>query len=133
LSRKTRKTDKIVLMLEEELTYKIRGCVFEVYKVLGVGFAEKVYENALLIEFNKEGLECVAQQKIKVNYKKEIVGEYIADIVVENKVILELKAVNKIIPAHEAQILNYLKATGIKVGLLINFTHPKAVVKRYVL
>lgn len=120
------------MLSEEELTYKIRGCVFEVYKELGAGFAEKVYEKALLIELKKQNLECEAQRTIIVKYKNEIVGEYIADIVVENKVVLELKAVNQINAAHEAQVLNYLKATDLKVGLLINFTYPKASVKRYV-
>lgn len=118
---------------EEELTFKIRGCVFEVFRELGAGFTEKVYEKALLLELKSQGLECKAQQLLKVHYKKQVVGEYITDIVVENKVVLELKAINKITSVHEAQILNYLKATGIKVGLLINFTYPKAIVKRYVL
>ena len=121
------------MLKEEELTYKIRGCVFEVYKELGAGFLEKVYENALLIEINKQGLNCKSQQGLTVKYKGTVVGEYFADIVVEDKVLLELKAVNKITPIHEAQLLNYLKSTGIKVGLLINFGYPKAIVKRYVL
>lgn len=120
-------------MLEEELTFKIRGCIFEVFKELGAGFSEKVYEKSLVLETEKQGLNCKAQQNITVEYKNEIVGEYCTDIIVEDKVLLELKAVSKLLPVHEAQILSYLKATGIKVGLLINFTHPKASVKRYVL
>ena len=123
----------IAMLEEEELTYKIRGCVFEVYKELGAGFLEKVYENALLVEMKQQGLSCKSQQALTVKYKETVVGEYSADIVVEDKVILELKAVSRISPVHEAQLLNYLKSTGIKVGLLINFAHPKATVKRYVL
>jgi len=118
---------------DKELTYKIRGCVFEVYRELGAGFLEKVYEKALLIELRKQGLNCKAQQSLTVKYKENVVGEFLTDIVVEDRVILELKSTNKITSAHEAQILNYLKATGIKFGLLINFTYPKATVKRYIL
>lgn len=121
------------MLNEEELTYKIRGCVFEVFKELGAGFSEKVYEKALMIELKNQGLDSKAQQSLTVLYKNEIVGEYVTDIVVDKKVVLELKAISKITSVHEAQILNYLKATGLKVGLLINFTYPKASVKRYVL
>ena len=116
-----------------ELTYQIRGAVFEVNKVLGAGFLEKVYEKALLVEFYKRGLKAEGQVPILVRYKDEVVGEYFADIVVERQVILELKAVEQLQKIHEAQLLNYLKATGFKVGLLINFTHPKAEIKRFVL
>ncbi len=121
------------MLEEEELTYKVRGCVFEVYKELGAGFLEKVYENALMIELRKQGLNCSSQQALIVKYKETVVGEYIADILVEGRVIIELKSVSKITTIHEAQLLNYLKSTGIKVGLLINFAYPKATVKRYVL
>lgn len=103
------------------------------FRELGAGFSEKVYENALLIELKKQGLQCRSQQALSVKYKDEIVGEYVTDIVVEDIVVLELKAVSKINTAHEAQILNYLKATGLKIGLLINFTYPKATIKRFVL
>ena len=120
-------------MKEEELTYKIRGCVYEVSRELGAGFLEQVYKNALLHELSASGLKCEAEKKITVQYKKSEVGHYATDIIVEDKVILELKAQKQLTKVHEAQILNYLKATGIKVGLLINFTHPKAEVKRYVL
>ena len=118
---------------EKELTYKIRGCVFEVYRELGAGFLEKVYENALMLEMRKQGLACTSQSAIAVNYKDEVVGEFFADIIVENSVLIELKAISKITSVHEAQLLNYLKSTNIKVGLLVNFTFPKATVKRYVL
>ena len=102
-------------------------------RVLGPGFLEKVYENALLIELKSQGLRAENQVPIKVQYKGNEVGEYYADIVVENQVILELKAVDSLQKIHEAQLLNYLKATGYKVGLLVNFTHPKAEIKRFVM
>jgi GxxExxY protein len=116
-----------------EITYAINGAVFEVNRVLGPGFLEKVYENALLIELRSKGLRAQNQAQIKVSYKGNIVGEYIADILVEEKVIVEIKTVDKLEKIHEAQLLNYLKATGVRVGLLVNFRHPKAEVKRLVL
>jgi GxxExxY protein len=120
------------MLEDEELTFKIRGCVFEVFRVLGAGFLEKVYENALLIELDKQGLKCECQTPLVVNYKEQKVGEFITDILVEGRVVIELKAVAKILPIHEAQLLNYLKATNKKIGLLVNFTAPKATVKRYI-
>lgn len=117
------------MLEDEELTYKIRGCVF---RELGAGFLEKVYENALMIELQKQGLHYKTQHSLKVNYKGNAVGEYMADLLIEDKVIIELKAVSKILPVHEAQLLNYLKASNISLGLLVNFTHPKATIKRYV-
>ena len=116
-----------------DLTYQINGAIFEVSRTLGAGFLEKVYENALIIELKNKGLKAESQVPIKVFYKEEAVGEYFADILVQDTVILELKAVEKLSKLHEAQILNYLKATGIKVGLLVNFKHPKAEIKRMVL
>ena len=115
-----------------EITYQIRGAVFEVNRVLGAGFLEKVYEKALIVEFHKRGLKAEGQVPITVKYKDEVVGEYFADIVVEDKIIIELKAVHHLQKIHEAQLLNYLKATGYNMGLLINFTHPKAEIKRFV-
>ena len=115
-----------------DITYTINGAVYEVNKVLGAGFLEKVYEKALLVEFHKRGLKAEGQVPIKVSYKDEVVGEYFADIVVDGQVILELKAVEQLQKIHEAQLLNYLKATGYKIGLLINFTHPKAEIKRFI-
>ena len=85
------------------------------------------------MEMEKQGLNCKSQQSLAVKYKGNVVGDYLADLLVEDKVLIELKANSKISSTHEAQLLNYLKATGIKVGLLINFTYPKATVKRYVL
>ena len=116
----------------EHLTYQIRGAVFEVNRVLGAGFLEKVYERALLLELIDRGLKAESQVPINVKYKNHNVGEYFADIVVEDQVILELKAIDSLQKIHEAQILNYLKATGYKIGFLINFTHPKAEIKRFV-
>jgi len=116
-----------------ELTYAINGAIFEVNRILGSGFLEKVYENALLMELKARGIGAVAQYPIKARYKDQIVGEYFADILVEDQVIIELKTVNKIEKIHEAQLLNYLKATGIKVGLLVNFKSTKAEIKRLVL
>ena len=116
-----------------KLTYAINGAVFEVNRELGGGFLEKVYENAMLVELAERGLDAQKQVPITVSYKGRIVGEYFADIVVESMVIIEIKAVESLQKVHEAQLLNYLKATGYKVGLLVNFTYPKAEIKRYVL
>ena len=115
-----------------ELTYQINGAIYEVNRVLGAGFLEKVYEKALLLELNEKSLNAECQVPIKVNYKGTEVGDYYADIVVGGKIILEIKAIEKLLKIHEAQILNYLKATGIKIGLLVNFTHPKAEIRRFV-
>ena len=116
-----------------DITYAINGAIFEVNKILGPGFLEKVYENALLYELKSRGLKAESQAPITVNYKGQCVGEYFADLLVEDIVIIELKTVEKIEKIHEAQLLNYLKATGIQVGLLVNFRHPKAEIKRFVL
>lgn len=120
-------------LIEKELSYKIRGAVFEVTRNLGAGFLEKVYERALLIELESYGLNCKTQFPIPVTYKGNNIGNFVADIVIENKVILELKAQQHIRSEHTAQLINYLKATDMKMGLLINFTHPKAEIERFVL
>ena len=120
-------------MTLNELTYAINGAIFEVNRLLGPGFLEKVYENALLMELQQRGIRAAAQCPIKVKYKDQIVGEYFADLLVEDKVIIELKTVDKIEGIHEAQLLNYLKATGIKVGLVVNFKNSKTEIKRLVL
>lgn len=116
-----------------DITYKINGAIFEVNRVLGAGFLEKVYEKALLKELFLRGLNAQSQVPVEVVYKAEVVGEYFIDILVENLIVIELKAVEKLQKIHTAQLLNYLKATGYKMGLLVNFTHPKAEIKRYVL
>jgi GxxExxY protein len=116
-----------------DLTYKINGAVYEVNRVLGSGFLEKVYENALLEELKDIGLKAENQVPINVSYKGKDVGEYYADIIVENRVIIELKAIDSLQKIHEAQLLNYLKAIDCEIGLLVNFTHPKAEIKRFIL
>ena len=115
-----------------DITYAINGAVFEVNRVLGPGFLEKVYENALLIELKSRGLNAEAQVPIKVLYKEDVVGEYVADILVEERVIVELKTVERLEKIREAQLLNDLKATGLNIGMLVNFRHPKAEIKRLV-
>ena len=119
-------------MYEEQLTYKIRGAVFEVYRTLGSGFLESVYQNALYKELQLQGLNVEAESALQVHYKNSLVGEYRADLIVENKILLKLKAQQEIPQAAEVKLINYLKITGMKLGLLINFTHPKATVKRIV-
>ena len=104
-----------------DITGKVIGAFFKVYNTLGYGFTEKVYENALAIELRRAGLKVVKQQEIVVYYEGEAVGDYRTDIVVNDVVIVELKAVRELADEHEAQLLNYLKATTIEVGLLLNF------------
>ena len=105
----------------KELTEKIIKIFYRVYNNLGYGFLEKIYENAMMIEFKREGIFAVAQFAIKVFYEGEVIGEYYADILVDNKVIVEIKAAKHLVEENEAQLLNYLKATDIEVGLLLNF------------
>ena len=107
--------------LHKDITDKIIRAFYNVYNALGFGFLEKVYENAMIIELCALNVNCEKQKPIDVYYKGKKVGEYFADIIVENKVIIELKAAEGLIPEHEAQLLNYLKATDIEVGLLLNF------------
>lgn len=108
-----------------DLTYKLNGAIFEVNRVLGPGFLEKVYENALMMELRSQGINAESQVPIKVHYKGNVVGDYFADIIVENLILMELKASERLDKIHEAQLLNYLHATGYKVGLLVNFTIQK--------
>jgi GxxExxY protein len=110
----------------KELTERIIKIFYRVYNKLGYGFLEKIYENAMMIEFRREGISAVPQSPIKVFYEGEIIGEYYADILVDNKVIVEIKAAKCLVEENEAQLLNYLKATDIEVGLLLNFgTKPE--------
>ena len=120
------------VMQYKEITEKIIGCAYSVYNKMGFGFLESVYEKCLLIELRKAGLRAESQQAITVRYNGEIVGEFIADIVVEDTIILELKSVRRIIKAHEMQLVNYLVATGKPVGLVLNFGEEKVEVKRKV-
>lgn len=118
-------------MKHEELTEKIIGCFYRVYNTLGYGFLEKVYENALAIEFRKAGMNFEKQIKFSVFYGDEVVGSYTADFVVEGKVIIEIKAIRCLDRSSECQLLNYLTATDKEVGLLLNFGE-EAEVKRKV-
>ncbi|WP_204273716.1 GxxExxY protein [Draconibacterium mangrovi] len=104
-----------------DLTEAIIKCFYKVYNELGYGFLKKVYHNALLIELQNEELKVESQKPIKVSYQGDVVGEYYADIIVEDVVILELKATETVTEAHEFQLINYLKATNIEIGLLLNF------------
>lgn len=105
----------------EDITEKIIKSFYNVYNTLGYGFLEKVYENAMMIDIRKAGLNCENQIPIKVFYQNEIIGEYFADILVENKIIIELKAIKQLTKQDEVQLLNYLSSTKIEVGLLLNF------------
>jgi len=108
-------------MLLENKTKKIIKCFYEVYNTLGYGFLEKVYEKALIKELIANNFYCEEQKKIEVLYKGENVGEYFADILVDNEIILELKATESLCEEHEYQLINYLKATNMELGLLLNF------------
>jgi GxxExxY protein len=108
-------------LLHKDLTDVILKTFYEVYNELGYGFLEKVYQNSLLIELRNKGLNVILQKKIKVFYRGNEVGEYFADLIVEDKVVLELKAVEYIVEEFENQLLNYLKGTDCEVGLLLNF------------
>ena len=108
-------------MLHKDLTEKILKAFYTVYNTLGYGFLEKVYENALLLELQDVGLQAISQQKITVYYRDQPVGDYFADIVVNDTVVIELKAAEALREEHKAQLLNYLKATTKEVGLLLNF------------
>ncbi len=115
-----------------ELTRRIIGIFFDVYNALGYGFLEKVYENAMALRLRKAGFRVVQQQPIKVYFDGEVIGEYAADLVVNDLVLVELKAARELADEHEAQLLNYLKATEYEVGLLLNFgPKPKFVRKAY--
>lgn len=114
----------------EQITRAVIGCAFEVINELGGGFLESVYERALLLALRQKGLSAVAQHPVKVLFRGECVGDFFVDIFVQRKVIVELKAVKSLAPEHQAQVINYLKATGIEVGLLINFGNPKLEYKR---
>jgi GxxExxY protein len=117
-------------LLHEELTGKVLGACFEVARELGAGFLESVYEKALMIALREKGLRVEAQVPLTVKFRSVVVGEFFADILVESKLVVELKAVSALRPEHQAQVINYLKATGIEVGLLVNFGNPKLEYRR---
>ena len=120
-------------VLYPELSYQIVGCAMAVHRELGYGFLEKVYENALMVALRQDHLPAAQQSHIDVMFRGECVGAYIADIVVNDKVILELKSGDGIAPEHIAQTLNYLKATGVKLGIILNFGKTGLEFKRVVL
>ncbi len=113
----------------QDVTQQIVDAFYAVYNSLGYGFLERVYENSMAIELRARGLKAQQQAPIQVYYRGEVVGEYFADLLIEDKIIVELKAVASLLPIHEAQLLNYLKATPFEVGLLLNFG-PLATKKR---
>jgi GxxExxY protein len=115
----------------QAITRSVIGCAFEVINELGAGFLESVYERALLLALRQKGLSAVPRHPVTVMFRGECVGDFYADLFVEEKVIVELKAVKAIAPEHQAQIINYLNATGIEVGLLINFGNPRLEYKRF--
>ena len=119
-------------MQHTELTEKIIGCAYQVYNKMGSGFLESIYEKCLLIELEKIGLHAEAQKQISVYYENQNVGDFTADIIVEGQIILELKSVQQIARAHEVQLVNYLTATRMDVGLILNFGEKKVEVKRKV-
>ena len=117
-------------MLYEELSGKVLEACFEVINELGAGFVESVYRKALLVALRQKGIEAKEEVDLSVKFRGVIVGDFCADILVSDKIILELKAVRTLLPEHQAQIINYLKATGIEVGLLVNFGNPKLEYRR---
>jgi len=119
-------------MQYKEMTQTVIGCAYRVYNTMGFGFLESVYEKCLLIELAKAGLRAESQKPIDVYYEKHLVGKFVADIVVEDRIILELKSTRELAVTHEVQLVNYLTATRLDVGLLLNFGPDKVEVKRKV-
>jgi len=117
----------------QELTGRIIRAALDVSNTLGCGFLEKVYENALALGMRRDGLHLGQQVPVRVQYLGETVGDYVADLVVERTVLVEVKATEKHQPVYEAQVINYLKATGLPVGLLLNFGQPRLYYRRFVL
>ena len=115
----------------DQLTEKVIGCAYHVHNELGAGFLEKVYENALRIELVEAGLSAKQQHPIPVLYHEQVVGEFFADLIVEDRLVIELKAVQKLAKEHEVQLVNYLTATGIDNGLLINFGSSVEVKRKF--
>lgn len=124
-----------VIMLYEELTYKIQGACFEVYKTMGSGFLEAVYQECLEMEFTERGIPFESQKELELEYKdKRLKQRYVPDFVCYGKIIIELKAVDKIASEHKAQMLNYLHASDMRLGLLVNFGHhPQLEYKRMII
>ena len=114
----------------EHLTGEILAACFEVSNELGAGFLESVYQSALLLAIQQKRLQARSEVPVEVSFRSQVVGQFFADILVEDKVIVELKAVKALAPEHQAQVINYLKATGFEVALLVNFGKPKLEYKR---
>ena len=119
-------------MQHSELTEKIIACAYKIYNKMGYGYLESVYEKCMLIELEGIGLNVETQKPLKVFYEGRIVGDFVADIIVNDTVIVELKSVSKIVKAHEIQLVNYLVTTNKSVGLILNFAKAKVEVKRKV-
>lgn len=120
----------MVELKHQDITESVIGAAYRVHNTLGSGFLEKVYQNSLGVELRSLGIAFEMEKPIKVYYEDELVGNYIADFVVEDKVILEIKAIKELSGIHEVQLVNYLKATGIEVGLLVNFGASVQVTRR---
>jgi GxxExxY protein len=120
-------------ILYKDLSYQIIGLAMEVHRKLGYGFLEKVYENSLMILLKREGIRSEQQYPIKVYFEGEVVGNYVADILIEDKIVIELKCVEKISNIHKAQALNYLKATQMRLAIILNFAKDKLQYERLVL
>ena len=118
---------------DDDLTERIIGCAIKVSNGLGIGFLEKVYENALVHELRKLGLSVEQQKAMVVTYDGVVVGDYLADIVVESRVVVELKVASEITTIHEAQLMNYLRASGVRIGLILNFGEPRLGIRRRVM
>ena len=119
-------------ILYKDLSYAIVGLAMQVHNKLGYGFLEKVYENALMVQFRRKEIKAKQQAPITVYFNREVVGDYYADILVEDKIIIELKTAEKISGAHRAQVLNYLKATGLQLAILLNFGKEKLEYERFI-
>ena len=117
---------------QQTISERVIGCAYEVSNSLGAGFLEAVYENALCLELEVRGIAFEKQKPVSVSYREQTVGHYVADLVVENRLLVELKALPGVTRQHEAQLMNYLRATGIRVGLLLNFGTPKLGIRRIV-
>jgi len=121
---------EMVIQDVNEITKKIIGCAYKVSNTLGIGFVEKVYENALVHLLRRDGVKVVQQYPIKVSFEGMIVGDFVADLLIEDRVLVELKAVSALVNEHTAQALNYLRASGLEICLLINFGKSKVEIKR---
>jgi GxxExxY protein len=119
-------------MVASSLSSQVIGCAIEVSRGLGCEFVEKVYENALMVELARTGLMANQQKPVCVRYRDAIVGDYVVDILVDGRLLVEVKAIDRLNPAHDAQVMNYLRATGVPVGLLLNFGKPQLGIRRLV-